>query len=227
MLEWGKMWTSESSRWDNLKIVRVGTEFNNGEKIHIANATNGRIWLRRPLNFDVPDGAYSIGLDGGLTLIQNFRGSYPDLGLLLPDFSNMETLGKFNVADLTTIAYMCQKVISVDRDGFVGFGRGIVGGVVRSHHLEEEDDDGEGNLVHKYTVTSLTGIPTEETIEIPVQSLTIAVNEMLHYQDMEFYMMRERPVENDEKAPVSPIVIGTSPYSCAILGTDFNRPFGG
>ena len=65
MINWGKIWTTNHSK--ELRHIRVKTEVSGKS---IANAYNGKLWLRRVLLGDISDGLYTLTINGGLRLAE-------------------------------------------------------------------------------------------------------------------------------------------------------------
>ncbi len=212
MLEWGLIWGADSPRDSELRIIRVKTEYVNGDfnkPVSVANAFNGYAWLRRPLTSVIDPGVYTIGVDGGLVSKDDYRGTYPDLELKLPNFQKMTHIKTLSIEELQEMSFCLQQMKEIECVTAYMTREGLY-----SNDWNFKDDDDEPPIV-AYERDWFKSLP-EDTLSFRVSHLQLAISEMTYYQGNEILLMSP---QSDEEV----IVIGTNPFSCAVIAANRSR----
>lgn len=203
MIEWAKIWGKRDSE-SHLRVIRVKTEYVQGEAISVANAFNGHVWLRRPLNTAVEPGLYTIGLDRGLSRVQGYRGDYPDLEIKMPDFQAMELVYSFKPEDLQETIFALQKIREADMSRCYITREGLFS----ADYSWNDEDEPSPAAVALEKPEWFRKLPKDEVCLDPV-NLEAAMKEMLHYGG-EVLLMHPRDAE-------MPLVFGVSPQACSVI----------
>lgn len=204
MIEWGKMW-GRSSYDSHLEVIRVKNDVTDGV-VSIANAFNGSLWIRRPLNSVIDPGVYTIEYDGGLSPARNYKGNYPDLELKMPDFSNMTMIKSFSLAELEELSFTLQRMEEMECEVVYLSKQGVFS----SRWDWEDDDDDTPPIVALEKPEWFSKLPTKNEFSFRRSELQIAVNEMTYYQGQEVILMH--PVDSE-----LPLVFGVAPQACAVI----------
>ena len=210
MLSWGKMW---SDTHDNaLKHIRITRE-ESGQMV--ANAYSGDFWVRRPIG-EMEDGLYTLNIMGGLQLAVNQKWTYPDLKLKMPTFSNMVYLTQFSPQVMEDVlAFLDTCTESRSQTNFYMGPQGLISG---EYFDPEPDEDDAFNIPVdtriRYDHECFYNL--KEELSLSIKYFKIALTEMTMYPDQPVMLTRE-----DYKD--SPLVVGVSPSSCAVIALKDGR----